>query len=404
MSGSARSFHPALFGLLVIPFGAVNGFIGTALAFLATGGGLGEAETAVLIGWTSLVNMFKFSWAPVVDTTLTRRRWYLLGVAGSAAGIVALSAVPLNAGTIPVITLLLIAASFATTVQAMALEALMAHVVDASDRGSVSGWFQAGNLGGYGLGGGLGLLLMTHMPQPWMAGALLGLLFVLGGLPIFRLPDAAAEASHRSIGGEIVHAWVEMVRLVGSREGLITAVLCLLPIGTGAATSVLSQGSVAAMWGAGEGDVALVNGFLSAILSAAGCLAGGWMCDRWRARDVYAGVGLTLALVAFAMAFAPHTRATYLVGNLGYAFVTGMAFASYTGFVLDAIGKGSAATKYNGYAALANTPIWYMGIALGWMVQARGASAMLALEGAAAIVGLLVLAALVRGTRGMAEG
>jgi PAT family beta-lactamase induction signal transducer AmpG len=403
MSESGARIHPAVFGLLVVPFGAVSGFIGTALAFLSTGGGLSETEAAVLVGWSSLVNMFKFSWAPIVDTTLTRRTWYGLALVGSVLGIVALSAVPLTQDRIPLFTALVIGASFATTVQAMALEALMAHLVLERDRGGVSGWFQAGNLGGYGLGGGLGLILMESMQEPWMAGALLGFAFLLGGLPILWLPDVRAESSGRPLVAEMLGAWGELLRLLRAREGLITGLLCLLPIGTGAATSVLSQESVAALWGAGQSEVALVNGVFNGVLSAAGCLAGGWLCSRWRSRDVYAGIALALAIVAFAMAFVPHSPLTFTVGNLTYAFVTGMAFAAYTGFVLEAIGKGAAATKYNGFAAMANTPIWYMGIALGWTVDMHGPTAMLVLEGAAAILGLFALVGVLRLTRGMEE-
>ena len=46
---SARSPHPFLFTLLIIPFGAVSGFVSVVLAFLATKNGLTVEEGASLI-------------------------------------------------------------------------------------------------------------------------------------------------------------------------------------------------------------------------------------------------------------------------------------------------------------------------------------------------------------------
>lgn len=396
MREDSKGVHPAVFTLLVLPFGAVSGFVGTALAFLASKAGMDGSSVAAVVAWTSFVNMWKFTWAPVVDTTLTRRTWFLIALVGSVAGIVALSAMPLGPDSYGPLVAVVVGASFFTTVQAMALEAFMAHVTAEEDRGRAGGWFQAGNLGGYGIGGGLGLYMMTHLPAPWMAGASLGLLFLLAGLPIMLLPDVPAEKSEHGPIAAIAGAFRELVAVLMSREGFLSGFLCLLPVGTGAASSVLSQAEVAAFWGAGETQVALVNGVFNGVLSSLGCLAGGMLCGRWRGRTVYLGVGAALAAVAFLMALAPHTPTVFSVFGLLYAFVTGMAFAAYTAFVLEAIGQGSAATKFNGFAALANTPIWYMGLALGRTADTYDPTRMLYLEGGAALVGIAVLLVVMR--------
>jgi hypothetical protein len=105
-----------------------------------------------------------------------------------------------------------------------------------------------------------------------------------------------------------------------------------------------------------------------------------------------------MALVALAMSSAPLTPTSFVVGGLAYALVTGFAYAAFTGLVLETIEGGGAATKYNIFAALSNTPITYMGVYLASVFATHGAAAMLQVEAAAGIGGIalfLVVAALV---------
>ena len=148
---------------------------------------------------------------------------------------------------------------------------------------------------------------------------------------------------------------------------------------------------MAAYWSVSADTVALVNGALNGGISALGCLAGGALCLRYSSRRVYAAVGLLMAGVALAMAFTPFVPASFVVYNLAYAFVTGLAYAAFTGFVLDAIGKGAAATKYSAFASISNAPITYMGLILAAVETRRGPQWMLAAEAVAGIVGLVVV-------------
>ena len=54
------------------------------------------------------------------------------------------------------------------------------------------------------------------------------------------------------------------------------------------------------------------------------------------------------------------TEANYVIYTLLYAVITGLTYAGFSAFVLEAMGTGAAATKYNVFASLSNTPIWYM--------------------------------------------
>lgn len=143
--------------------------------------------------------------------------------------------------------------------------------------------------------------------------------------------------------------------------------------------------------GADEKTVALVNGVLNGVLSVVGCLVAGEICSRVNSKAVYAGVGLLLAGVAVMMAIAPQTQANFVVFSLIYVFVVSMSYTAFTGFVLDTIGKGAAATKYNAFASLSNMPITYMGLVLAWAQTKWGEHGMLYTDAAAGVVGLLLL-------------
>jgi MFS family permease len=386
------SFRRCLaFAVLIIPFGAVSGYVSVAMAFLATRYGLTVEDGALLIASGMLPHVWKFLWAPVVDTTLTRKGWYVISVVLSAVGITAMAAIPLGKPQMALLESVIFITNLASTFLGMSVEGLLAHATPPEERGRVSGWFQAGNLGGNGLGGGLGLWMATHLPSPWMSGAVLGLLFMAGGACLLLVPEALAEARTGSLLAGMRGVVVELWHLIRSRSGLLCGLLCILPIGTGAASGVLSQAEVANQWGVGENTVSLVNGVLNGLVSAVGCVIGGELCARWNSRGVYAAVGALMALVTLAMAVVPFTPSAYVFFTLAYALVTGFAYAAFTGFVLDAIGKGAAATKYNGFASLSNTPITYTGLLLGYAYAHHGAKGMLITESIAGVAGIVVL-------------
>lgn len=374
--------------MLYLPFGALGGFVGVGLTFLATRRGLSISEGALLNGAQLLTQWLKWIWAPLVDITLSPRKWYWISTGLSGLGVLAMSAVPLSPKTLGLVLAIIAFASLINSVVGMSVEAIMAGSTPPDQIGRVSAWFQAGNLGGSGLGGGLGLLLLEKLPRPWMSGAIMGGLFLLCGLALRFTPDIAP---HEKPGGpvaavkQVVGALWAMLR---TRGGLLSAVLCALPIGTGAAQGILTQAKVAAVWGAGAAQVAVVQGLLAGLVTAVGCFAGGALCQRFHPRTAYAGIGLLLAVVAVAMGASPTTVTMYVVWNLAYAFTVGLAFAAFTALVLDVMGKGSAATKYNVFASLSNFPLWWLGLLLGVAAERWGARRMLFTEALIGVAGI----------------
>jgi len=96
------------------------------------------------------------------------------------------------------------------------------------------------------------------------------------------------------------------------------------------------------------------------------------------------------ARCALTMALAPRVESTYVVFTLLYAVATGLTYAGFSAFVLEAMGKGAAATKYNVFASLSNTPIAYMTSIDGWAHTRYGPAGMLYTEALFAFGGLVL--------------
>ena len=190
---------------------------------------------------------------------------------------------------------------------------------------------------------------------------------------------------------------LDLWRLARSRPGALALLVCFMPIASGAASNLWS--AVAGDWRAGANTVALVNGAMSGVLSAAGCMVGGWLCDRLEHRTAYCLFGLGLAACALAMAEAPRDPAQFVVWTSVYSFVTGLGFAAYTVIVFDAIGQTAAATKFSLLASLANMPIQYLTLIDGAAHDRWGTNGLLVADGLAGIVGVSVFASVAAATR-----
>jgi MFS family permease len=255
----------------------------------------------------------------------------------------------------------------------MSSEVFLAQCVPASMRGRASGWAQAGNLGGGGVGGGLGLLLAEHVSQPWVSGAVLSVICFACWACVLGVPAARRT--------RVVHTYVEEIKGVAgdvwavarSRAGYLALILMLLPIASGAAP----WPAIAGEWQADADVVAWVSGVVGGLVSAAGALVGGYLCDRMNPSRAYCVFGLLVGAIAAAMAAWSRTPAAFVVFTLAYATVVGSGYAAYSAIVLQAIGQRSAATNFNLMSAVSAVPLALMTSFDGWVHDSFGTNAML---------------------------
>jgi MFS transporter, PAT family, beta-lactamase induction signal transducer AmpG len=381
------STRPVTFFFLLLPYGISTGFVSITLPFFLTRAGFSVAAAAAIVALGVSANVWLFLWGPVVDLTLTPRRWYMLAAITSAATLFLLGVVPFRQGAIPILTAMVFISQVAVTLVVLPIGALMAYTVPDDAKGRAAGWYQAGNLGGNGIGGGAGVWLGMHFSKE-TAGATLSLAMIAAAAAIYFAVD------FRIAAGEVFR---ERIRLIGrdilamlrSAIPLLTIVLVTSPIGAGAMNNLWS--AVATDWHAGPQTVALVTGVFNGIVCALGCLVGGWIADRLGRWWSYFGSGTALALVAMVMAVAPWTPLAYRIGVLVYAFFVGGGYAAFSALVVHAIGRGVASTKYAILQSLGNIPVAYMTAIDGWMHDRHGGVWMLNGEA------LLALACIVAG-------
>jgi len=80
----------------------------------------------------------------------------------------------------------------------------------------------------------------------------------------------------------------------------------------------------------------------------------------------------------------------YILFTMAYALITGLTYAGFSAVVLEAIGLGAAATKYNVFASLSNMPIMYMTVIEGWAQTRWNVAGMLFVEAALAAAAMLL--------------
>ena len=397
MTTPARNSHPIVYLFLIAPFGAMGGYLSVAIGYQLTQAGVSVGDVAALVAASYIPQTWKFLWAPVVDTTLSRKRWYALAGVVTALGVLAMGIVPSDAKSLPLMYVAVLVASLATTFLAMAAESLLVYNTRPLEHGRAGGWFQAGNLGGQGLGGGAGLWLAGTLPDPWMAGAALAVACALCIAALRFVPEPPPIPRAARYGHTLIAVLRDLWQVTRSRAGYLALLICFLPIGSGAASNLWA--AVADDWHATASTVALVTGVFSGIVSAIGCLAGGYGSDRLDRKTAYALYGFLMALCAVAMALAPRTESMYILFTLTYAFIQGLTYAAFTAVVLEAIGHGAAATKYNVFASLSNMPIAYMTVVDGWAHERWGAAGLLNIEAVFGVVGIVVFVAIAMATK-----
>ncbi|MDB5428347.1 MAG: AmpG permease [Phenylobacterium sp.] len=394
--------HPALYLVLYLPFGIASGYVTVTLAWLLSHAGASVVAIAGLAGMALLPNTWKVLWAPLVDTTLSAKAWFMIAVTGTAASLAGIAFLPLRTDLLPLFGWLVLASSVMATVTGMAVQRFMAIDTPDHEKGRAGGWSQAGNLGGVGLGGGAGLWLAQHSGHPWISGAVLAAACMISALPLLWLAEPGRVAAGRSYLGTLIETGRDVLTLVRTRIGLLACFIMLLPIGSGGLQQLWA--AIAKDWGAGADEVALVGGLLSGLVSIPGCIAGGYLADRMDRKRAYSLFGVALSAVAVAMAFGPRTPMAFLVFACLYNFVVGFCYGAYSAVTLEAIGHGAAATKFNLISSISNVPILVVTLVDGWAETKFGATGMLLTEAGIGVAGVAVYGLVAVATRGMSRG
>lgn len=380
--------HPSIFTLLILPLGIISGYVTVTLGYLFSKGGIPVDKVAALVAAVLLPHIFKFVWAPLVDSTLSLKKWYVIGNVITALGILATGILPIKESSLPLLTAIVIFSNFTITFLAMSTHGLMAYDVPEEFKGRAGGFWMAGNLGGAGLGGGAGLWLAQRLHEQWMVAAILAATCLLSCIGLFFLKEPESTIRAQQLLKTYRNLFKDVWNTLKTKMGILAMLLAFLTIGTGAAQNLWS--AVAIDWHTSADTVALVTGAIGGLLSALGCLIGGWICDRIKRQSAYLLFGLMGAFCTVGMAYCPKTELMYIIWTSVYALSMGLSYAACSAFILEAIGKGAAATKYNIYASLSNAPVYLMIFIEGWAHSRWGSTGMLNIEAAFGVLAIIL--------------
>jgi PAT family beta-lactamase induction signal transducer AmpG len=334
-----------------------------------------------------------FLWAGVVDLGFRRQTWLILAsaISGSAlfAAMLQSPATHLNA-----MTAILTLGNVVNMLITACCGGLMATTLTEGQRGRAGGWLQTGNLGGGAIGAGVTLYLASHVSvrMTAIATALMVVLPSLAALGV-RTADNPTWAGTRA---RFERMAAEIRSEFRSRRLWQGFLFFLSPVGAAAGLNLLS--AIAVDYRASEGVVTTMNGFAGGLLTAAGCLVGGYLCDRIDRRYAYLIFGAVNGAGTLVMIAGRFSPATYVMGCTYYLFTAGICYAAWTGLALDILGDKSAtaSTRYTMFNAAANAPIAYMAVLDGQGYKRFGPHGLLGVDGLSNIVAAAVLFAVIR--------
>jgi hypothetical protein len=394
VSERGRGAHPAIFFVLYFSFGASGGFLSGAAENVYVAGGVSTAAFGAVLSIAIAPQVAKVLWAPLVDTTLNPKLWYLVASLAVAAALVLAAMLPVRAASLPALSAISVAVAVASSFLGMAADSLMAHDTEPAQRGAAGGWSQAGNLGGSGIGASASLAIVNYTHSLLLSGIGVAALCAACAIGLLFAPAAHSIERHPSYLQTLQAVVADCWQVCRARIGWLTLFVFVLPLGSGGAANLFT--GIAHEWRVDAGLLAAIT-LGAAIATGLGSIVGGYICDRMDRLVAYVLFGVLGGVAAAIAAVAPKTPEWFIAFGLAYNAALGMAYAAYAAANLQAIGRGAAATKYTLFASVANIPVTLMPLADGWADTRGGASAMLWLElavalAAAALFALVALA------------
>ncbi len=353
------------FFCLYLSEGMPLGFAVTAVATHLRRLEIGPAEIGLFVASFYLPWGFKWLFGPLIDTVeserLGRRRgWILACQVTMAVTLASLVFVDLPA-QLAAFTALLFVHNVFGAMQDVAIDALACSVLQEDERGTANGLMLAGAFTGQAIGGA-GMLWAASVVGfqasfGIVAAAILAVtIFVV--LPM-RGPRNGAQPLPPAASRGFQQALSRMRALLGSRASLAAVVYALLPVGA-LSLGLLLQSNLPVQLGFGDASFASLQA-ASTVITAATCVLGGWLSDRFGRRRMLAAFVLLMSLPVLLLAAMLHRQGSgagaqlanaFCAACLAYSLFQGLAYGSNTALLMDLTEPGVAATQFTAYMAL----------------------------------------------------
>jgi MFS transporter, PAT family, beta-lactamase induction signal transducer AmpG len=372
--------------------GAYWGYISTAMPFALRKQGVPIDSIATISAAAGVAQVVCFLWAPVIDMGLSRRAWYFVVNLASAIFLAIALLLPVHRFLV-LYGVLLTLGNAVSSSAAPAAGGLMAVLMPNSVRGRTGGWYQAGALGGGALAGGASIWLDQYFSPIVVAVGTAAMV----ALPAFvvlalREPLRMCAFSARLLQSNLRELWA----LRSQRAIWLGLAFFLAPVGAGAAGNLFS--GLADEFHASAATVIWTTGFGCALFTAAGCIGGGYLCDRIDRWKAYLLCGVPGAAAAGAMMMLPRSTAVFTSGALIYVVGTGLSFAAWNALALELVGDSpsTAGTRFSLFGCASNAPVAYMTWLDGQGARFWGVNGLLGVDMLGAVLGIVGLALLLR--------
>jgi predicted MFS family arabinose efflux permease len=330
-------------------------------------------------------------WGPLVDASISRKVWVIVGVLLTSAGLGGLTAATGHLGT-RVLTICAFAAGSGAIIVGLASKSIAAYVLPLEQRSLAGAWYSAGNLGSYSVGAAAGIWLLTSITYRPLIAAIVSVTVLLSLIGVLCLPSEARKPP-TGIGTRVAFTVTDIWRMARTPKGSVALLLCISPFGTGVASILMA--SVAPAWHAGVSVVAYASA-LGAPVSAVAALVGGWVAVRYGIWRSYMFIGLLIALLGLIAAVTAHTAAAFFTISIAYSFLQGALWTAFYALVFDTIGQGAASTKMGALLSLANVPFWYGALIEGRAFDRWGVDGLMLADFALGVLGFVAVVLLAR--------
>ncbi len=412
----------AAFFSLYLTEGIPLGFTATAIATQMRRQGLGPAEIGAFVGSLYLPWAWKWAVGPIVDIFSSdrhgRRRTWIVAMQVMMV-LTLMAALPVHFTTqVKLFTFIILIHNMFGATQDVAIDALAVNVLAEKERGLANGLMFGGAYLGQAIGGS-GVLYLTPLigfnsTYFFVAAVILSVTLTVA-LP---MRERAAPPRESAQGPKGRAAWLEIRRFVvdsyraftGSRAAFLGVLFALLP-GGAYALGLALQSNLAVELGLTDPQVATLN-LWSTVISALGCVAGGFMSDRFGRRRMLALFFVGTALPTFYLAWVMQQHgwimpvppdmanrpvpAASLVSmfwamTITYSVFQGLMYGTRTALFMDVTTPKVAATQFTAYMAMLNLTISYSASWQGWAIEKWGYPLTLAVDGVAGLLCIAVL-------------
>ena len=410
------------FFMLYVTEGIPLGFTATAIATQMRRQGVGPEAIGLFVSSLYLPWAFKWIAGPIVDTISSdrfgrRRTWIVLMQLGMIATL--LIAVPIDyTKQIQLFTAIVFLHNALCATQDVAIDALAVNVLHEEERGTANGFMFAGASIGQAIGGSLVLFLAGVVPFRMTYFFVIGMIALVTlfiALPL-REPKGPPRPSPlgsalatigRDLAAFLKQTWQAFT---GSRGATIGLLYAILPAGAYALGLAL-QSNVAVELGLSDNQIGALA-LYSTVISALGCVVGGWLSDRFGRRKTL-GFFLVLTTIpglwlAWSMQQAGWVQAldprmanrpvppamlvqTFWIACLFYNAFQGLYYGIQSALFMDVTTPRVAATQFTAYMAMLNLTISYTARWQGWAIERFGYPMTLTMDAALGMIGVMLL-------------